>query len=293
MLPVLRCYSDGAERSIRDAGILVSDAMGLTEADRADTIASGQAKWYNRLNWAMTYLMRAGVLNRPRRAVYQISDRGREILRQNPSVIDNNYLSRFPEFIAFLETQRTNPPTMNLPQAAAIRDLSPDERLDVAFGELQSTLAADLLDRVRASDPAFFERVVVDLLVAMGYGGTREDAAQVQGGSGDGGIDGTIKQDRLGLDMVYVQAKRWQTPVGRPELQGFAGALGGHRASKGVFVTTSTFTQQAKDFVVHSDKRIVLIDGPRLADLMIEHGIGVSPARRLIVNKIDGDYFDE
>ncbi|XVJ60179.1 MAG: restriction endonuclease [Tepidisphaera sp.] len=294
MLPVLRSLADGIERRLSQVAERTAGAMGLSEEQKGLTIPSGQEMWYNRLSWAAIYLNRAGLVVRPRKGVYKLTSLGVQVLGQNPPEINNTFLMQFEGFREFLERGASDPaassPT-SVSESAVVQ--SPDEQLDSAFKKLQSALAAELLDRVRSGSPKFFEQVVVDLLMAMGYGGEREGAGTVTGRTGDGGIDGTINQDRLGLDIVYVQAKRWADSVGEDPVRSFAGALGVHRASKGVFVTTSKFTIAARDFAKMSDKRIILIDGQRLAELMIEHGIGVSPVRKLVISEIDSDYFEE
>jgi restriction system protein len=205
--------------------------------------------------------------------------------------IDVKYLEQFPEFVAFRELrherQEEDPPPITH------TDATPEEALEGAYLRLRLDLESDLLEQVKAASPSFFERLVVELLVRMGYGGTLRDAGQAVGKSGDGGIDGIIKEDRLGLDVIYIQAKRWEATVGRPEIQKFAGALQGHRARKGVFITTSAFSSDAQEFASRIDSKIVLIDGPALAKYMIDHNIGVSPVRSYEVKKIDSDYFGE
>jgi len=271
----------------------VAKQLGISEHDQNELLPSGtQTRYYNRVTWAVTYLAKGKLLMKPSRGRFRITDRGREVLKTNPSHIDRDLLSQFAEFVDF--TNKTSestdkPTTAHDPED----DRTPDEEMESAYRRLRNALADDLKDRILASSPAFFERLVIDLLVGMGYGGSRSDAAQVVGKSGDGGIDGTIKEDRLGLDVIYVQAKRWENPVGRKEIQSFAGSLEGERANKGVFITTSSFSVHALEYVQRIGKRIVLIDGDRLTQLMIDFGIGVSEVKRMTIMKVDGDYFEE
>ncbi len=222
-----------------------------------------------------------------------------EVLSNEPSEIDNRVLRQFPGFEDFhkggdqspvSKSAKSLPPTLPAPVPV---ELSPSEQLEMSYKQLRSALAQELLDRIKSASPVFFELLVVDLLVAMGYGGSRADAGQAVGGSGDGGIDGIIKEDRLGLDFVYLQAKRWEGVVGRPIVQGFAGSLEGARARKGVMITTSSFSKEALDYVRRIEKRIVLIDGEHLAQYMLDFGIGVSEVTHYRVQRVDLDYFGE
>jgi len=297
MLPVLRQLAAGDEQAPADIRESVASSLGLTQQDLSELLPSGrQTTFANRVAWALGYLKQAGLLESPRRGAYRLTDRGRAALEDGLSRIDISYLMRFPEFVAF----RT-PPTGDRPQvegapgapAAETATLTPDEQMRLGYTRLRNSLAAQLLERVRNVTPKFFEELVVDLLVAMGYGGSREDAASVVGRSGDEGIDGIIKEDRLGLDAIYVQAKRWKDSVGRPDIQRFAGALQGQRARKGVFITTSAFTPDARAYATNLQTTIVLIDGKELAELMLDHGVGVSVADTFRVLKLDEDYFAE
>lgn len=246
--------------------------------------------------WARVYLGKAGLLETARRGVLRITASGLEVLGEHPARIDVKFLERFPEFVAF-RTARAHAGGEQQPETGAPKtgesEQTPEEALDVAYGRLRATLEADLLEQIKAATPTFFESLVIDLLVAMGYGGSIADAGQAVGRSGDGGIDGIIKEDRLGLDAIYVQAKRWENTVGRPDIQRFAGALQGHRARKGVFITTSSFSRDARDYAAAIDSKIVLIDGPELTKLMIDHNVGVSAGRSYEIKKIDSDYFAE
>ncbi|MBI3552177.1 MAG: restriction endonuclease [Elusimicrobia bacterium] len=246
----------------------------------------------NRVGWARTYIKKAALIESPRRAIYKIAPRGLDVLKSNPPRIDNNFLSQYAEFRAFrtprVQDGQNELPTLNLDEGN-----TPEETLQEAYERMRKALENELLERVKACSPAFFERLVVELVVKLGYGGSLRDAGKAIGKSGDGGIDGIIKEDRLGLDLVYLQAKRWETNVGRPEIQKFAGALQGHRAKKGVFLTTSEYSRDAVEYAKQIDSRIALIGGAELARLMIDHGLGVSLVESYNVNRIDSDFFTE
>ncbi len=293
MLPVLRSIADGKEYSLREVIQSVSDVFDLSPEERQQLLPSGKSTVIgSRTGWARTYLKKAGLIESTRRGFFRISERGRSVLASDPSRIDVKVLEQFPEFIAFRDLRHERPDE-STPASSSSSDETPEEALDAAYQSLRSDLEAELLDQVKAASPAFFERLVVELLVRMGYGGTLRDAGQAVGKSGDGGIDGIIKEDRLGLDAIYIQAKRWEATVGRPEIQKFAGALQGHRARKGVFITTSGYSSDALEFVSRIDSTIVLIDGVMLARLMIDHNVGVSPTRSYEMKRIDSDYFAE
>ncbi len=292
MLPLLRIASDGKEHNLSEAIELLAKEFNLSEADRNEILPSGrQSKFDNRVGWARTYLKKAVLLESTGRAKFKITSRGVEVLKSNPPLIDSRFLMQFPEFVEFktIPVQDEAEPHEELAQ----QEQTPEELLETSYQSLRRNLAQDLLERAKRCSPRFFEQLVVDLLVAMGYGGSRADAGQAVGRSGDGGIDGIIKEDKLGLDFVYVQAKRWEGTVGRPVVQGFAGSLEGVRARKGVLITTSQFSQEAKDYASKIEKRIVLIDGDRLAQLMIEYGVGVTEVAAYHVKKPDLDYFGD
>jgi len=269
MLPVLKQLAAGGEQPPATVREAVAAALQLTPEDLAALLPSGrQTTFANRVAWALGYLKQAGLLESPRRGVYRLTDRGRAALSEDVDRVDIQYLMRFPEFVAFRTPGSPTQPEVDLTLGAAKSEgstLTPDEQMRLGYTRLRESLAAQVLDRVRQVSPKFFEELVVDLLVAMGYGGSREDAAAVVGRSGDEGIDGIIKEDRLGLDAIYVQAKRWKESVGRPDIQRFAGALQGQRARKGVFITTSTFTPDSKVYATNLQTTIVLIDGKELA----------------------------
>jgi restriction system protein len=243
MLPLLQYASDGKEHSLREAITYLADVFNLSDEERKELLSSGQqAVFDNRVGWARTYLKKAGLFISPKRGFFQITDRGRDILIQNPSEINLKFLNQFPEFIEFKTTKKDN--DKSEPEIIEISETTPQESIEFGYQKIRKELELELLNRVKSCSPDFFERLVVDLLVKMGYGGSRRDAGRAIGKSGDGGIDGIIKEDKLGLDIVYIQAKRWDnTVVGRPEIQKFVGALHGQRARKGVFITTSRFPQ--------------------------------------------------
>lgn len=299
MLPLLRRAAVGEVRvpDIRDS---VADEFGLTPDEREQFLKSGaQRVLDNRLHWAKIYLSKAGLLITPSRGRFIATEEGKLLLRENPAKIDNELLSKYPTFLEFVTGRAAsaagNEVTPKESIGVAQASSTPEEQIEAALNTLQSSLRSDVIARVLQNSPTFFERVIVDLLVAMGYGGTRTDAATQLGGSGDGGVDGVINEDPLGLDRIYVQAKRYgeTNSVGRPEVQAFVGSLVGLGATKGVFVTTSQFSAQARDFVSRLPQRIVLIDGRLLADLMIQHEVGVRKSRSLEFKKIDEDFFLE
>lgn len=292
MLPLLNYASDSKEHSLRETIDALADQFKLTDEERRTLLSSGQQTIFdNRAGWARTYLKKAGLLETTRRGYYRITMRGQDILQQKLSKIDATFLKQFPEFVAFQTSHRNR--DNHLDNHETTDTQTPEEEIETAYQSVREGLATELLQTVKSLSPAFFERLVIDLLVKMGYGGTRTDAGERIGRSGDGGVDGIIKEDRLGLDTVYVQAKRWDGPVGRPEIQKFAGALQGQRARKGIFLTTSSFTNEAEDYVSRIDSKIVLIDGSHLAQLMIDYNIGVAPLAVYELKRIDSDYFTE
>ena len=291
MLPLLRLAGDGQEHSLRETIETLSDGFGLSDEDRRELLPSGrQPTFDNRVGWARTYLKKAGLLESTRRGYFRITKRGHGVLEKDPSDIDTEYLRQFPEFVEF-QTPKQKDTQKQRPESDD--SATPEEEIEAAYQTLRESLVTELLDTVKSCSPAFFEQLVVDLLVKMGYGGTRKDAGQAIGRSGDGGIDGIIKEDRLGLDIVYVQAKKWENTVSRPEIQKFAGALQGQRARRGVFITTSGFSSAARDYVSRIDSKIVLIDGITLAQLMHDFNIGVTEAATYELKRIDSDYFVE
>lgn len=293
MLPLLRVAGDDQEHTRRETVELLAAEFNLSPEELTQLLASGQQTLFgNRVGWANSYLKKAGLLSAPRRGVLRITERGKDVLADPPSRIDVKFLERFPEFMEFRQGYRGN--INEIPNGTTgTPDQTPEEALEAAYQSLRSNLAADIIAKVLSCSPAFFEHLVVELLVKMGYGGSRRDAGERIGQSGDGGIDGIIKEDRLGLDTIYLQAKRWQGSVGRPEIQKFVGALQGQRARKGVFITTSSYTVDAVDYASRIDTKVVLIDGKRLAELMIDFDVGVSVATSYAVKRVDSDYFEE
>ena len=291
MLPLLLSMSDGQEHSNQEVTDRLALQFRLSESDLNEMLPSGkQTTFSNRVGWARTYLSKSLLLEMPRRSVYRISERGKDVLTKNPYKIDMKFLEQFPEYREF----RGEKLTTNLPDSTnknVVTLKTPEEVLEDAFQEIQQNLAQDILTQIMSCSPGFFERLVIDLLVKMGYGGSRVDAARAVGQSGDGGIDGIIDEDRLGLDSIYIQAKRWDSVVGRPEIQKFVGALMGKRARKGIFITTSKFSSDAVGYTSNIDYKIVLIDGRRLADFMIDNGIGVTEEAFYSLKRIDSDYF--
>jgi restriction system protein len=291
MLPLLKFLADGKERNLAEATKVLSEQYQLTPEEKQLLLPSGQQTVIrNRIGWARTYMAKAGLIGSNRRGYWQISDRGKSVLSKEPDRIDNHFLQQFPEFIAFRDLHHQKEEQPEQPPSGAD---TPEEALANAYQSLRSELEAELLQQVKDAGPTFFENLVVQLLVRMGYGGNLHDAGQAVGQSGDGGIDGIIKEDRLGLDVIYIQAKRWESNVGRPEIQKFAGALQGHRARKGVFITTSSFSRDALDYVERIDSKIILIDGPTLAKFMVDNNVGVSTIQTIDIKKIDQDYFNE
>ncbi len=290
MLPLLKFSSDQAEHSLQDAVEFLADQFGLTLEERQELLPSGkQARFDNRVAWARSYFKQAGLVENTRRGFFKISQRGLELLKTNPEKINKKTLEQYPEFLEFQNVRR------EVQEVEVLIDepekQTPEEQLENAYKTLFDGLASEIILLVKSCSPAFFERLVVELLLAMGYGGSRVEAGRAIGQSGDGGIDGIIDEDKLGLDSIYIQAKRWEGTVGRPEIQKFVGALQGNRAHKGVFITTSDFTKEAKDYVKNISNKVVLINGLILAKLMIENNVGVSVAATYQVKKIDSDYF--
>jgi restriction system protein len=299
MLPVLRLAAKGEQR-VPDVAERVADEFGLSLEERETPLPSGRQRVLNnRIHWAKFYMSKAGLISSPARGRFVATEEGRKLLATNPDQINVALLMQLPSFREFYKSER-EPAVDNVDvvldnKAIKSGSITPEEQIETAYQALQSALRADLLERIAQNTPSFFEQVIVDLLVAMGYGGSHKNAASQLGRSGDGGVDGVINEDRLGLDRVYVQAKRFApgNTVGRPEVQAFVGSLVGLGATKGVFVTTSTFSPQAREFVQHLSQRIILLDGQSLADLMIEHGVGVRTSRAIEFKRLDEDFFSE
>lgn len=296
MLPVLKLASSSNEYKLSDAVEKLADEFGLSSEERNELLPSGtQAVFNNRVAWARSYLKQAALVENPRRGYFSITESGRKLLAEKPERITISLLEKYPEFQEFRNRKKddkSEDQSLALPILEIESKLTPEDALASAYNQLRRELESEVLASVKAASPSFFERLVVDLLVKMGYGGSRQEAGRALGRSGDGGIDGIINEDRLGLDVIYIQAKRWEAVVGRPEIQKFAGALQGQRANKGVFITTSSFTSQAEQYTNVIASKIILIDGEQLAKLMTEHNVGVSVVGQYEVKKIDSDYFD-
>jgi restriction system protein len=298
MLPLLRFVGGKKdETSTGEAVEALARELNLTDEDLKEMLPSGiQFTFVNRVGWAATYMKKAGLLEATRRGYYQITPRGQELLKKQPKSINVKLLKQYPEFLEFqqLKGTRSGDKISTSKEMTDTSTATPSEALEAAYENLRDELVDELLNKLKKTSPSYFERVVVELLVKMGYGGSRVDAGKAIGKSGDGGIDGIIKEDKLGLDVVYIQAKRWDNnPVGRPDVMQFAGALQAQRANKGIFITTSRFTDDARSYVSQIGSKIVLIDGEQLTNLMIEHDVGVSTVSLYPVKKIDTDYFDE
>lgn len=298
MLPLLECAASGDEVRTSDCVFVIAKKMSLTDAEIEELLPSGkQTLLSNRTYWARTYLGKAGLLVPTRRGHFKITPRGADLLNSNIKRIDNQLLNKFPEFKEWQESSRTV--LGNINKASDVETetdaSSPEENMERAYAALRAQLKADVLESLYSVSPSMFERIIVDLLIAMGYGGGRLEMGKALGKTGDGGVDGVIKEDQLGLDVVYIQAKRYKfdSTIGRPEIQAFVGSLEGFNATKGVFVTTSSFSSTAKEYVGKIHKRIVLIDGSDLSELMIRHNVGVRTKDVYEMKKLDEDYFSE
>lgn len=296
--PALEFFADGKPHKVSEVYEVLGRHFNLTEAELSEILPSGtQRRWHNRANWACYDLYRAGLLDRPKRGLYVITEMGRKVAVQKPKLIDRDFLMQFPSFEEFAQATGTRKSSKTDGNAVDVepvaKNKTPEELIGTAYEQIHATLRKDLLDLVKKMDPFRFEHLVIDLLVAMGYGGSREEAARVTKASGDEGIDGVINEDRLGLDVIYVQAKRWQDVVGRREIQSFVGALAGKKAQKGIFITTSGFTGTATDYAKDVHQKVILIHGERLAELMMEHNIGVSPSHSYEIKHVDSDYFEQ
>ena len=297
LLPFLKVLSDGNEHPIKEVTEKISIEFNLSEDEKNQLVPSGQFTLIRgRVGWARTYLKMAGLITYVRRGVSKITERGLNTLKSNLVEIDADYLKQFPEFIEFLKGNKKGDALIgvkDVSQEFVKSNISPDEMMGQAYLNIRQSLESELIEILKSVKPSFFERIVVELLVKMGYGGSIQDAGQAIGKSGDEGIDGIIKEDKLGLDLIYIQAKRWEGVVGRPELQKFVGALAGQRAKKGVFITTSSFTKEAINYTAQMDTKIVLIDGEKLSQYMIDYNLGVSVQSTYEIKKIDSDYFEE
>ena len=294
MLPLLEFVSDGKEYKMRYVTNELAIKFGVTEEEQKELLPSGVAPvFYNRTAWAKTYLKKAGLIDSPKQGLVIISKQGLDVLKRKPHSINVKYLKQFSEFVEFQTTKRDD--EIEIDTAEEQSTQTPEELLETAYQKIRKSLASELINKVVELSPVFFEKLVVELLVKMGYGGSIKDAGKAMGKSGDEGIDGTIKEDKLGLDIIYIQAKRWKpgNVVGRPELQKFVGALAGQGAKKGIFITTSSFTKEAIEYTPRNETKIVLIDGHQLAQLMIDYNLGCTSQHTYEVKKIDSDYFGE
>ena len=295
MRPLLVLHEDGAEHAVADAREQIAQQFELTAEDRAERLPSGRVTTLqNRVGWATTYLFRTGLLERPRRAHYRITERGREVLAENPERVDKRVLGKFPELEEFIGSRgEREEPAVTAPEDAEPTGTA-EERMAAADKELRDVLAAELLDRIEEGSWEGFEQLVLDVLGKMGYGGLEGSVERIGGHGSDEGVDGVVRQDKLGLELIYIQAKAWKRdhPVRRPDVQAFVGALHGKGATRGIFVTTSRFTDEAQQYADTVQSRVILIDGRRLADLMIEYGVGVTLRQKFEIKSVDIDYFE-
>ncbi len=293
MLPLLKLCSDGQEHTSREMVEALGSEYGLTPEELKQMLPSAQQRVFdNRVAWAKAHMKMAALLENVRRGVFRITERGMAVLGESPKAINLAFLRKFPEYRSVREPHQNNQITEDS-ISKELETKTPAERLEDAYMVLRESLANELLVQLKSSSPAFFEEIVVEVLVKMGYGGSIKEAGEAVGKSGDEGIDGIIKEDRLGLDIIYIQAKRWESTVSRPDIQKFAGALQGKRARKGIFITTSDFSKSAHEFVQAIDSKIVLISGRELADFMIDFGVAVSTDAVYELKRLDSDYFEE
>ena len=291
MLPLLQLASDGKAHNVVIATEKLAQSFNLTEDEKLDLIPSGSPRFYNRVSWAKTHLKKAGLINYPQRGYFQITNKGCDVLKEKPSEINMKYLMRFDEYVEFRKAYQAGSKEEHNDED---EELTPEEEFDKAYQKIRNDLADELLDTILKCSPSFFEKLVLDLLFAMGYGGTQREATRSIGRSGDGGVDGVIDEDRLGLENIYIQAKRWQpeNKVGRPQIQAFVGALTGKNARKGVFISTSDFTNDARNYVKSLNIKVVLINGDRLTNHLIDFGVGLSTRSKYEIKHLDSDYFE-
>jgi len=295
MLPLLKFVGDQQEHSIADAIGFLANKFNLTQEELNEWLPSKSQKlFYNRVYWAKAYLKMSGLVENTRRSHFRITQQGLETLKENLESINVKYLRKFPEFISSIEGGKktdSKEEILNITNVSLSK--TPEELIESGYQNIRESLEQEILSKLKTIHPSFFERIVVQLLVKMGYGGSIQDAGKAIGKAGDEGIDGIIKEDKLGLDVIYIQAKRWEGTVPRPEIQKFVGALAGQRAKKGVFITTSNFSKDAIAYASQMDTKIVLIDGESLAQYMIDYNLGVSVQNTYEIKKIDSDYFEE
>ena len=293
MLPLLEFTGDGKDHTNRESIDHLTHSLKLTEDEQRELLPSGlQRRFDNRVHWARSYLKQAGLLENPARGTFRITDEGKKVLQSKPDAINIKFLKQFEKFTDFQNRSHKNGASKD-DASADEATTTPKEVLEENYEKLKSELAAELLDTVKQCSPKFFENLVVELLLKMGYGGSRKEAGMAVGRSGDGGIDGIINEDRLGLNVIYIQAKRWENTINDEQIRTFVGSLAGKNAPRGVFITTSAYTQRARDYASGIQQKVILIDGEKLADLMIEHGVGVSTVAAYQIKKIDADYFAE
>jgi len=294
MLPLLEITGDKKEHTIQELRDSLAKYFNLTEEEKSELLSkSKQKRFNNRVGWARTYLKKAELLIYTQKGYFKVTDRGLTVLQEKPSKINIKYLKRFPEFLEFNKPSKKIDQLKGKEIESILEEKTPEELLEIGYEKYQEKLLSDLLEKVKQCSPEFFERLVVELLVGMGYGGSFEDAGKAIGKSGDEGIDGIIKEDKLGLDVIYIQAKRWTNPISRSDIQKFAGALLGKKAKKGVFITTSIFSESAIEYARNIENKIILIDGEQLTKYMVDNGVGVSEITSYKIKKIDLDYFTE
>lgn len=294
MLPLLEITGDKKERTLQEVRNSLAKYFNLTEEEISELLSkSKQQIFNNRVGWARTYLKKAELLVYTPKGHFKITDRGLKVLQEKPSKIDVKYLKRFPELLEFIKPSKKEKKIKGKGVELLLEEKTPEDLLEIGYEKYQEKLLSDLLEKVKECSPEFFERLVVELLVSMGYGGSFEDAGKAIGKSGDEGIDGIIKEDKLGLDVIYIQAKRWTSSVSRPDIQKFAGALLGKKAKKGVFITTSIFSESAIEYARNIENKIILVDGEQLTKYMVDNGVGVSEITSYEIKKIDIDYFTE
>lgn len=293
-VPLLQLLGNGQERPLAEAANALADVFKLTDEERSAVLPSGYPVVRHRTGWSGFHLRRAGLVDDSKRGILRITEEGKKLLATKPASLSESVLMQFPKYQAWRKAVKEATPTPTpAPEDEEEEQLSPEEAMANGYAVLRANLAAELLERIMAKPPGFFEKLVVDLLLAMGYGGSRAEAGTVTKASGDGGIDGVINEDRLGLDAVYVQAKRWEDNVGVKALREFVGSLSAHKAHKGVFITTADFAPGAREFIHQVTQKIVLINGQRLAELMIDYGVGVSTRETYVLKRADEDYFAE
>jgi restriction system protein len=296
MLPILLLACDQKEHSLRNTIEILAQKFILTEQERTELLPSGrQSRFDNRVGWAVTFMRKAGLIAKSERGKFVITQRGLDVLKNPPNLIDIKFLQNYDEFVQFRTRREKGEIHDDVSGDITESTQSPEEAMDSAYQSLRQALSVEILSTLKKSSPSFFERTVVDVLVKMGYGGTRQDAGKAIGRSGDEGIDGIINEDRLGLDVIYIQAKKWDkdNQISRPDIQKFAGALQGQRAKKGIFITTSSFTKEAKDFASRIESKIILIDGVTFSQLMIDYNVGVNSIASYELKRLDSDYFEE